>query len=64
MWVVGELELDDPAFAFLCSFSADDIDLEDILRMDQLQQPRSVVHYMTQYIKQGVEEPVYYSLFY
>lgn len=47
------------------SFAADDIDLEEIWRMDnQHQHPRSVVHYMTQYIKQGTEEPIYFSLLY
>lgn len=27
-------------------------------------QQLAAVHYMTQYINQGVEEPIYYSLFY
>lgn len=49
----------------ICRFATDDIDLEEIFRVDnQYQQPRSVVHYMTQYIKQGTEEPIYYSLLY
>lgn len=52
-----------------CSFA--EMDLEDIWRLDyddgdehRGAQPQSMVHYMTQYIKQGVEEPIYYSLFY
>lgn len=52
------------------------MDLEDIWRLDyddgcdqchrrrHRDEPQSMVHYMTQYIKQGVEEPIYYSLFY